>query len=105
MDLFEEKMKALKDMAPENQMQVVGKLKERCPCPTCPSYTGCAKNAGETLFCTTGKSFMCISEEKGCSCPTCPIAKEMGLKYQFFCTRGSEKAQRYENTIWGTKMI
>jgi hypothetical protein len=104
-DLFEEKMHALKEMAPENRIEVVNNLKTRCPCPTCPSYNKCAKEAGETLFCSTGKSFMCISEEKGCNCPTCPITKEMGLKNKFFCTRGSEKAQRYEHTLWGSTMV
>lgn len=105
MDLFEEKMRAMKEMAPENRMEMVKNLKSRCPCPTCPSYNTCAKEAGETLFCATGKSFMCISEEKSCICPTCPITKELGLKHTFFCIRGAEKAQRYEHTLWGSTMV
>jgi hypothetical protein len=104
-NLFEEKMRAMKEMDPEKRMEMVNNLMNRCPCPTCPSYNNCAKEAGETLFCSTGKSFMCISEEKSCICPTCPITTEMGLKFKLFCTRGSEKAQRYENTLWGTTMV
>ena len=64
-----------------------------------------AKNAKEMLFCWNGKSFMCISFEKKCLCPTCPVTGDLGLKKQSFCTRGSEKAQRYEHTLWGTKVI
>jgi hypothetical protein len=101
MDKFEEKMKAMMEMPPEERAKAVENLKARCPCPTCSSYNDCAKNAAETLFCSTGKSFMCISDEKGCICPKCPIYEEMGLKYTFFCTRGAEKAQRYEHTLWG----
>ena len=47
---------------------------------------------------------MCISDDKGCSCPQCPIGKEVGLKYKKFCLKGSEMAQRYENTLWGTSL-
>jgi len=28
-------------------------------------------NAKETMFCWTGRSFMCIAFEKKCICPTC----------------------------------
>ncbi len=52
-----------------------------------------------------GKSFMCITNEKGCICPDCPVTKEYGLKNTFFCMKGAEKAQRYENSLWGTKMV
>ncbi|WP_067047442.1 DUF2769 domain-containing protein [Methanofollis ethanolicus] len=69
MDTFEEKVQAMKNMAPEDVQAAVEKLKS-----------------------------MCI-------CPTCPVARDMGLKYTFFCTRGAEKAQRYEHTVWGTKMV
>ena len=105
MSRFEEKQKAMQQMPPEELAQMMENLKARCPCPTCPSYNDCAKNAGETLFCATGKSFMCISEEKGCICPKCPIAEELGLRHSYFCTRGSEKAQRYEHTLWGATLV
>ena len=47
---------------------------------------------------------MCISDDKGCICPDCPVGKSVGLKYQKFCLKGSEMAQRYENTLWGTSL-
>lgn len=97
-------MKGMKDMSPKEQGEMIEKLKGSCACPGCPSYNSCAKNAKELLFCAIGKSFMCISENKGCNCPSCPVTGQLGLKYSSFCTRSSEKALRYENAIWGTKM-
>jgi hypothetical protein len=47
-----------------------------------------------------GKRFMCITEAKECTCPSCPVTKEYGLKNKFFCMKGAEKAQRFENKIW-----
>ena len=105
MDKFEETAKMMAKMPPAEMMKAIEMKKEMCTCPKCPTYTNCAKNAKELLFCNAGKSFMCISDEKGCICPTCPVAMEMGLKHKFFCTKGSEKAQRYEGTLWGTKMV
>jgi hypothetical protein len=105
MDTFEQKMEAMMKMPPDEQAKMVENLRSRCQCPGCPSYNDCAKNAGESLFCSTGKSFMCISNEAGCVCPTCPVAADMGLKYNYFCTRGAEKALRYEHTVWGASLV
>jgi len=101
MDIFEETIADLKKKSPKEKAEFIADLKSKCPCPGCPSYNSCAQKAGEKLFCINGKSFMCISEEKGCNCPKCPLAKDIGLMYKFFCNRGSEMAQRYEYTIWG----
>jgi len=105
MDKYEEILNAMKKMSPAEMATAVEKYRGMCTCPSCPSYNRCAKNAKEMLFCATGKSFMCISDEKGCICPTCPVTPEFGLKNKFFCTRGAEKAQRYEHALWGTKMV
>jgi hypothetical protein len=105
MDTFEKTMKAVKDMSPAEGAKAIEGLKAKCICGGCPTYTNCAKNAKEILFCAMGRSFMCIPAEKQCICPTCPVAKELQLKNNFFCTRGAEKAQRYEHTIWGAKMV
>jgi hypothetical protein len=48
---------------------------------------------------------MCIPNEVQCICPNCTVTKQLGLKYNKFCTRGAEKAQRYEHALWGTKMV
>ncbi len=105
MDKFEQMMKNVKGMSPEELVAAEEKFKGMCNCPGCPTHNKCAKNAKELLFCITGKSFMCISEDKGCICPSCPVAAEFGLKYKSFCLKGAEKAQRYEHALWGTKMV
>jgi hypothetical protein len=104
MDMFDTQMQALAKMSKEDQAKTISELMGMCICPSCPTYNACAKNAKEGLYCALGKSFMCISEEKGCNCPTCPVKSKMGLKYKSFCTRGQEQAQRYEHTVWGASL-
>ena len=62
---------------------------DMCVCSGCPSWTECGERGG---FCLSaiGKS-SCITEQKGCTCPGCPVTGEMGLKHEYYCTRGSEK--------------
>ena len=48
---------------------------------------------------------MCISDQKSCACPPCALGQSVGLKNNSFCTRGSEMAQRYEHSIWGTSLL
>jgi hypothetical protein len=105
MDKFEQIAQMMAKMSPEELMKAMQMKRDMCTCPKCPTYNNCAKNAHELVFCNTGKSFMCISEDKGCICPACPVAIEQGLRYKSFCLRGSEKAQRYEHAIWGSKMV
>jgi hypothetical protein len=105
MDKFEQMMKNVKGMSPKELVAAEEKFKGMCNCPGCPTHNKCAKNAKELLFCITGKSFMCISEDKGCICPSCPVAAEFGLKNKSFCLKGAEKSQRYEHALWGTKMV
>lgn len=105
MDKFEELHKEWAKVPAARQMKMDEEKKRECTCPKCPTYTNCAKNAKELLFCMKGKSFMCISEAKECICPSCPVTNEYGLKNKFFCMKGAEKAQRYEHTLWGTKMV
>jgi len=105
MDKYREKMEAMMKMSPEEMKKAMENLKSLCICPTCPTHNACAKKAGEMVFCVTGKSFMCISYEKGCECPKCPVTAELGLHYTNFCTRGEEKAQRFEHTVWGSSLV
>ncbi len=81
MDKFEQTMDGIRKKTPKEQADTVADLKSKCPCPGCPTYNTCASKAEEKLFCVLGKSFMCISEDKGFACPQCPIGKEVGLKY------------------------
>ena len=95
MDKFDDKMEKMKSMPPAEMAAVMTKVRGLCICVKCPTYTTCAKDAKELLFCAVGGSFMCIAKEKNCICPECPVASDLGLKHTFFCTRGAEKAQRY----------
>lgn len=105
MDTFEETILSMFGMSPAEKAEAAVKFSALCICPSCPTYNLCAKKAQELLFCLKGKSFLCISDEKGCTCPACPVTTEFGYRHRFFCTKGSETAQRYEHGLWGTKMI
>jgi hypothetical protein len=104
-DKFEETILSMIGMTPAEMKESITKYKALCACPGCPTYTRCAQTKKELLFCATGRSFLCISEEDGCICPQCPVQAEFGQKCRFFCTKGSESAQRYEHALWGTRMI
>ncbi len=100
MDKFENAIVRLSKIPVQERMDAVGKAKSMCICPGCPTYTDCARKAQERLFCIIGGSFICISQEKDCLCPSCPVAADMGLTRKFFCTRGSERSQR-----WGEELM
>ena len=38
-----------------------------------------------------------------CICGQCPVKADLGLKFGFFCTRGSEKAMRYDQSFTAKK--
>lgn len=105
MDVFEETMQSLSAKSPADKAAAIADLHGKCPCPGCPTYNRCASEANEKLFCINGRSFMCISDPKGCICPTCPLGQSIGLKNNTFCIGGSEMAQRYEHTIWGASLV
>ena len=67
MDKFEQMMKDVKGMSPKEMAGAEEKYEGTCNCPSCPTHNKCAKNAKELLFCITGKSFICISENKAVS--------------------------------------
>ena len=105
MDKFEQVMQDLGKMPVDERTRALEAESAKCICGTCPTYTECAKNAQEGFFCGNGKSFMCITFDKGCICKTCPVAADLGLTNSDYCLKGSEKARRYESTLWGTKMV
>ena len=94
MDKFEQIMQQMAEITEEDRMKMIESRKMLCICGGCPTYTDCARENKELLFCALGKSPTCITDEVGCICPECPLTEQMGLKHQFFCTRGSEKEQR-----------
>jgi len=73
MDTFETLVKKLKDLPVEEKDAFIREKKKQCICNTCPTYTQCSINEKETAFCLVGKSFQCISFEKGCICDDCSV--------------------------------
>jgi hypothetical protein len=104
MDMFEKKLREIRALKVSGQDHMLARYSNMCICPTCLNHNTCAMSRHEWFYCFTAKSFLCIDFERTCICSTCPVTKETGLKHEFFCTRGSETAQRYQNALWGTKI-
>ncbi|MDT8357500.1 MAG: DUF2769 domain-containing protein [Methanomicrobiaceae archaeon] len=99
MDTFMNSMYMASQMTPERATALIEQKKSMCICPTCPTYTECAKERDESLFCAMGKSFVCIREERECRCPECPVAADIGLQNKFYCREGEERAQRWSQWL------
>ena len=99
MDKFEQAMMNMAKMPPQEAAKALKAELGKCICGQCPSYTPAAGAAGEGAFCGTGKSFGHITTEVNCICGKCPVKSDLGLKYGFFCSRGSEKALRYDQSL------
>jgi len=94
MDAYERLARALKEMSPADRERELSRMRAECICPDCPTYTECAGEREERLYCFLGKSPECITDELGCICPDCPVAAEAGLVNLYFCTTGSERSMR-----------
>ena len=90
MDEFEESMATQARMSKTDSRKLEKQNKEKCLCPTCPTYADCAKKKKELMFCFEGKS-NCIVSSKGCHCPGCPIKADFGLTNIYFCLNGKEQ--------------
>jgi len=90
MDKYETAMARMAKMSRQGREQEIRKIEQLCHCPGCPSYNECAKKKEERAFCAKGKS-VCITDQNGCICSSgCPVAEELGLMHQYYCTDGSE---------------
>jgi len=67
-----------------------GQVQEICICEACPTYAGGDKPIG---YCVTGKSRK-ITSEVSCICTGCPAYAALRLSRMFYCTRGTEPAQK-----------
>ena len=99
MDRFEQAMVNMAKMSPREGKMALEAVRGKCICGQCPTYTAAAGAAGEGFFCGTGKSFGHITTEVNCMCGKCANKADLGLKYGFFCMRGSEKALRYDQSL------
>ena len=90
MDKFESAMADWAKLGESENKKLEKESKDRCLCPTCPTYADCAKKKKELLFCFEEKSG-CITASKGCHCPGCPIKADFGLTNIYFCLNGKEQ--------------
>jgi hypothetical protein len=98
MDKFEQTMQNMMKMPPQEGMKTLQAVMDKCMCGGCPTYTNAARASGESFFCGTGKSFRHITTKVNCLCAGCPVKSDLGLKHDFFCLKGSEKTQRYDQS-------
>jgi hypothetical protein len=94
LDKFDNIMKTTSQIPEKEHIKAINENKKLCICPTCPTYNECAENNMEALYCTEGKSAVCITKESGCICPACPVTEKLGLEKDYFCTKGTETKQR-----------
>ncbi|CAJ38064.1 DUF2769 domain-containing protein [Methanocella arvoryzae] len=99
MDKFDETVQSLKDLGPEDRKSKLQTFANECKCPVCPSYTECAKNDNEGIFCLQGNSFRCIGQINGCNCPACGVKQGLGMKDMMYCMKGSEFETRYLDNL------
>ncbi len=92
MPTYEEILEQMAGMSEGEMKARIEEGKKLCAeyCGVCPSYTGTGET--ELVFCATGKSDK-ITEEKGCICGGCPLQKNMNLRWDFYCTKGSGREQ------------
>jgi hypothetical protein len=66
MDRFDQTFRDLLKLPMPELTVKLESLKGMCICAGCPTHTSCAKDAKEILFCAIGRSFHCVSVDKGC---------------------------------------
>jgi hypothetical protein len=95
MDKFDETLQELKSAGLDEKRKKVEMFGDKCRCPVCPSYTECAKNDNEGIFCLQGNSFRCIGQINGCNCPDRQVKHDFAMKDMMYCVKGSEFENRY----------
>lgn len=87
---FEQNMEAMSKMFPAQVQAQIKELDNICVCGKCPTYVGTGEK--KLTFCVIGKSTI-IKKDKGCLCPTCPVKKNLALRWDRYCLKGSGKQQ------------
>jgi len=87
---FVELTDKLSKMNSSDRKKFIADLSSECICHECPTYTNCARESKELLFCLLGKT-RCPVDERICLCSQeCSIYKKYDLKLSFYCSRGKE---------------
>ncbi len=87
---FEQNMEAMSKLTPAQMQAQIKELDKICVCVKCPTYMGTGEK--KLTFCAIGKSAI-IKKDKGCLCPTCPVQKNLALRWDRYCMKGSGKEQ------------
>ncbi len=87
---FEQNMEAMSKMSPAQMQAQIKELDKICVCGKCPTSVGTGEK--KLTFCAIGKSTV-IKKDKGCLCPTCPVQKNLALRWDRYCLKGSGKQQ------------
>ncbi len=80
----------MQQMSEEEMKSAIEENPKLYVCPTCLTQTGTGES--KAFFCGMGKSEI-ISEEKGCTYPECPVTEKMGLRWQYYCIKGTGREQ------------
>jgi len=83
---FEQNWEAMSKMSPAEMQAQIKELDKICVCGKCPTYAGTGEK--KLTFCAIGKSAI-IKKDKGCICPTCPAQKNLALRWDRYCLKGS----------------
>jgi len=87
---FEQNMEAMSKLTPAQMQAQIKELDKICVCGKCPTYVGTGEK--KLTFCAIGKSTL-IKKDKGCLCPTCPVQKNLALRWDRYCLKGSGNQQ------------
>lgn len=93
---FEDVMDNMQKMSPSEMQAAMDENAKLCICPSCPTTIGIKES--NVFFCGIGKSEV-ISEEKGCICMECPVTEKLGLRWTYYCTKGTGREQFAQDTI------
>lgn len=72
-----------------SDMPDLSRQKAQCLCAGCPSSP-----QGSMVYCIRGKGDAVVPAGKSCSCKSCSVWSELGMAFDRFCEKGSEKEQQ-----------
>ena len=75
-----------------SELPDLSRQKAQCLCAKCPSSPN-----GSMVYCILGKSEE-TPAASGCNCGVCRVKAELGMAFDRFCEKGSEKDQQ-ENDV------
>jgi hypothetical protein len=94
MDKFKQALELMEKMSEEELNNIIEVEKKKiCICKTCSNFEQCMDDNEEGFFCVLGKS-KCQVRDLKCICNECPAYMNFELKFDAYCSKGSEIDQR-----------